>query len=317
MNSHSSQSHLWRGLGLGMLAAAFFSVSFVLSRQMAEAHGHWAWTAALRFLMMLPMLLGILVARGKWSELWQVWKASPLGWILWGTVGCGIFYAPLVAACAISPAWVVAGSWPVAIVIGIVLAPWLYQDHRRHIPRRALGYSSLIVVGVMLLQVGQAREVQLGSVISGLLLVLVSATAHPIGNRMSMQLMEKHQLRPDAVVRLTALIIGSLPAWVALCAWGYFRAGWPPPEQWTGSWIVAVCGVIATPMFYAAAQLVSRDPEALAAVEATQAAEILFTLLFEAVLIGIRPPDAFGIVGLAVIIGGILMHAVPRRSLRT
>jgi len=317
MNPDSSQSRLWRGLGLGMLAAAFFSVSFVLSRQMAEANGHWAWTAALRFLMMLPMLLGILIACGRWTEFRQAWKAAPLGWVVWGTVGCGLFYAPLVAACAISPAWVVAGSWPVAIVIGIVLAPWLYKDHRRQIPRRALGYSSLIVIGVMLLQVGQARAVELGSVLAGLLLVLVSATAHPIGNRMSMQLMEKHQLQADAVVRLTALTIGSLPAWLALCVWGWFQAGWPPPAQWSGSLIVAVCGVVATPMFYAAAQLVSREPEALAAVEATQAAEILFTLLFEAILIGIRPPDAFGIAGLAIIIGGILMHAAPRRSLRT
>ncbi|MGC4016803.1 MAG: multidrug resistance efflux transporter family protein [Luteolibacter sp.] len=314
MNSHSSPSRLWRALGLGMVAAAFFSVSFVLSRQMAEAHGHWAWTAALRFLMMLPMLFGILVARGKWGEFRDAWSAAPLGWIGWGTVGCGLFYGPLVAACAISPAWVVAGSWPVAIVIGIVLAPFLYNDHRRHIPRRALVYSTLIVVGVMLLQVGEARSMNWRSVLWGLLLVLASATAHPIGNRMSMQLMEKRQLRPDAVIRLTALTVGSLPGWLALCVWGYFRSGWPPPEQLTGSLVVAVCGVIATPVFYAAAQLVSRDPEALAAVEATQAAEILFTLLFEAILIGIRPPDAFGIAGLAVIISGILLHAVPRRQ---
>lgn len=313
MTPDSHQSRLWRGLGLGMIAAAFFSVSFVLSRQMAQANGHWAWTAALRFLMMLPMLAAILLVRGKWGEFRQVWKASPGGWILWGTVGCGIFYAALVAACAISPAWVVAGSWPVAIVIGIVLAPLLYQDHRRHIPRRALLYSSLIVIGVMLLQVGEARSMDVRSALAGLVLVLASAAAHPIGNRMSMQLMEKRNLRPDAVVRLTALTVGSLPCWLLLCGWGYFRAGWPPPDQWTGSAIVAVCGIIATPVFYAATQLVSREPEALAAVEATQAAEILFTLVFEAILIGIRPPDAFGITGLAVIIGGILLHAAPKR----
>ncbi|BCU77721.1 multidrug resistance efflux transporter family protein [Luteolibacter sp. LG18] len=314
MNPEPGQSRLlWRGLALGMVAAAFFSVSFVISRQMAEANGHWAWTAALRFLMMLPMLFGILLVRRKWGEFWETWKAAPLGWIVWGTVGCGIFYAALVAACAISPAWVVAGSWPVAIVIGIVLAPFLYTDHRRHIPRRALVYSSLIVVGVMLLQVGEARSMDWRAVVAGLVLVLASATAHPIGNRMSMQLMEKRHLRPDAVIRLTALTVGSLPGWLILCVWGYFRAGWPPPDQLTGSLVVAVCGVIATPVFYGATQLVSRDPEALAAVEATQAAEILFTLVFEAILIGIRPPDAFGITGLVVIISGILLHAAPKR----
>jgi len=313
MTPESSQSRLWRGLGLGMLAAAFFSVSFVLSRQMAQAHGHWAWTAALRFLMMLPMLVGILVARGRWGEFWETWKAAPWGWVLWGTVGCGIFYTTMVAACSLSPAWVVAGSWPVAIVIGVVLAPVLYRDHRRRIPRRALFYSTLIVVGVMLLQVGQARSMDLHSVLAGLVLVLVSATAQPVGNRMSMQLMERRHLRPDAVIRLTAMVVGGLPVWIGLAVWGWCQAGWPPEAQLTGSAIVAVCGVIATPMFYAAAQLVSHDPEALAAIEATQAAEILFTLLFEAVLIGIRPPDAFGLTGLAVIMGGILLHAAPKR----
>jgi len=148
------RAQLWQGLALGLAASAFFSVSFVLNRQMAEADGHWTWSAALRFLMMMPVLAIVIGLRRQWARLWEMWRVSPLGWCLWGTLGCGVFYATLTAACAVSPAWVVAATWPVAIVIGILLGPLLYDDHRRRIPRRALCYSLMITVGVMLRQAG-------------------------------------------------------------------------------------------------------------------------------------------------------------------
>src|SRR5690606_10141548 len=74
----------------------------------------------------------------------------------------------------------------------------------------------------------------------------------------------------------------------------------------------AATGLIATPLFYAAADHVSRDPRQLAAVEATQAGEIVFTLIFEAILIGIHPPTPLGWLGIALILAGFLLHARPR-----
>jgi hypothetical protein len=67
-------------------------------------------------------------------------------------------------------------------------------------------------------------------------------------------------------------------------------------------------------MFYAATDRVNRYPAALAAVEATQAAEIVFTLVFEALLLGIQPPDLWGCLGLACIALGMLRHATPKQS---
>lgn len=304
---------LWQGLGLGFAAAAFFSVSFVLNRRMAEAEGHWTWSAALRFLMMMPVLAVVISIRGQWARWWGMWRVAPLGWCLWGTLGCGVFYAALTAACAVSPAWVVAATWPVAIVIGILLGPLLYDDHRRRIPRRALCFSLMITVGVLLLQAGEFGTGSLAHVLGGLVLVLVSATAHPIGNRRSMLLLERAALPSDPILRLSLLIVGSLPFWLLLCGWGLAAAGLPSAGQLGTVGVVAATGLVATPLFYAATDRVSRDPAALAAVEATQGGEIVFTMILEAMLIGIRPPSPLGWLGLALITGGLVLHARPKR----
>ena len=306
---------LWPSLVIGLAAAAFFSVSFVLNRQMARADGHWAWTAALRFLMMFPVLAAVIVLRGQGRRFARMWKASPGGWILWGLFSCVLFYAPMVAACAVAPAWLVAATWPVSIVIGILLGPWIYHDHRRAIPRAALFFSILITTGVFLLQVGEVRGGNPRDLLVGLLLVLVSATAHPIGNRRSMLLLEKAGLRSDPILRLSLLILGSLPFWLLLCGWAWLRSGPPSSGQCLSTGVVAATGLLATPLFFAATDRVSREPNKLAAVEATQAAEILFTLVFEALWIGIQAPAPLAWVGLGFIFAGFLLHAWPRKHL--
>lgn len=312
--SDSAPVRLLPALLLGLVAAMFFSVSFVLNRQMARADGHWAWSAALRFLMMAPALGLVIVLRGQTRRFVEMWRAAPGGWVVCGMLGCGLFYAPLVAACAVAPAWLVAATWPVSIVIGILLAPTIYQDHRRTIPRSALFFSILITAGVMLLQTGELSAGDHRQLLIGLVLVLVSATAHPIGNRRSMLLLEKAGLPSDPILRLSLLILGSLPFWLMLCAWAWVRSGPPSSGQCMSVGIVAATGLLATPLFYAASDRVSREPAKLAAVEATQAGEIIFTLIFEALWIGIKAPAPLAWVGLFLVLSGFLLHARPRRG---
>lgn len=311
--ANPTPARLLPALLFGLAAAAFFSVSFVLNRQMAQADGHWTWSAALRFLMMIPVLVLVVALRGQCQRLVNMWKASPRGWILWGILSCGLFYAPLVAACAVAPAWLVAATWPVSIVIGILLAPLMYQDQRRSIPRSALFFSILITAGVLLLQTGEFSAGNRRDLLIGLVLVLISAIAHPVGNRGSMLMLEKAGIPSDPILRLTLLILGSLPFWLILCVAGWITAGPPSTGQWFTTAIVAATGLVATPLFYAASDRVSRDPGKLAAVEATQAGEIIFTLVFEAILIGIRPPAPLAWFGLTLVITGFLLHARPRR----
>lgn len=312
---HSDRKSLWQGLAMGLLAAAFFSVTFVLNRKMSIASGHWAWSASLRFLMMLPPLAALIVFRGQFRELVACWRVSPLGWIIWGTLGSAVFYGALTAACAVSPAWVVAATWPVAIVIGILLGPLIYRGERARIPRRALAFSMVILVGIALLQTGQLRSGPPANVALGLMLVLLSATAHPIGNRKSMMIIESAGMRTNAIVRLTLSIIGALPAILALCIWAAMKSGPPPVVQLETVAVVAAAGLIATPLFFAATDRVNRNPSSLAAVEATQAAELVFTLVLESLVLGITAPGLWGSLGVALIVTGILLHAMPKGSM--
>jgi drug/metabolite transporter (DMT)-like permease len=306
-----SHTNLRSALLLGFAASAFFSFSFVLNRQMATLQGHWAWSAALRYLMALPVLLLIIVLRKQWGKLLEIWKLSPFRWCWYGTLSCVLFYSPLVLACTIAPAWFVAATWPVSIVFGIVLSPFLYKDNRRIIPRNALFFSILIILGVLLLQASEFQSTDRSSLHSTLLLVLVSAVAHPIGNRGSMLLFEKAKIPADPFVRLCLLILGSLPIWLTVCGWGFIEGGWPSAGQLSTITIIAGTGLIATPLFYAATDRVSHSPKGLAAVESTQAGEIVFTLIFETLLIGIDSPTIWSWVGLLLILLGFVLHARP------
>ncbi|HEX7243886.1 MAG TPA: multidrug resistance efflux transporter family protein [Longimicrobiaceae bacterium] len=304
-----------RALLLGVAAAAFFAVTFVLNRSMAVAHGHWAWSSSLRYYLMLPLLAAVLTLRGQWGALGAAWRVAPRAWVAWGTVGFVVFYVPITAAAGFAPAWVVAGTWPVTIVAGMLLAPLLYDDHRGRVPRRALAGSGVIVLGVLLLQAEQARLADWRTAAAGLLLVLASAVAYPLGNRKMMLVLEERggESGPSAVdpfVRLTAMTLGSVPAWLLVSAYGWAQAGWPSGSQAAQAGVVAVSsGVVATWLFFAATDRVRREPVALAGVEATQAAEVPFTLLLEAALLGAVWPAPMGMAGLAVIVGGILWYA--------
>ena len=87
-----------RLLALGVLAALFFSSSFILNRAMSLAGGHWVWTASLRYGYMTLFLSLWLVITGKARLLGDVaaifrhyWRF----WIMAGRIGVGLFYGPL------------------------------------------------------------------------------------------------------------------------------------------------------------------------------------------------------------------------------
>ena len=336
-----------RALVLSLAASAFFSVTFVLNRSMALADGHWAWSSSLRFYLMLPLLAAVLTARRQWGALGDALRAAPLAWLAWGTVGFVVFYAPLTAASELAPAWLVAGVFEFTIVAGLLLAPFLYRDHRRRIPRGALVASTVIVLGVLLLQLQHARATDWRTATLALLLLLVAAFAYPLGNRGMMLALEGHDelaraggtppvggpladVSPagvtsasappdgaassvagiDTFVRLTGMTLGSIPAWLLVSLHGWMQAGPPPASQVMQSGIVALSsGIVATWLFFTATDLVRRDPVALAGVEAAQAAEVVFALVLEMLILDATMPGPLGLVGLVVIVAGIVAYA--------
>src|SRR5690625_4840198 len=113
-----------RAIFIGILGALFFSVTFILNRSMELDGGSWVWSASLRFFFMIPMLLIIVYFRSSVRDVFIHIKANPFAWILWSTIGFGLFYAPLTFATVYGPGWLVAATFQIAIIAGSLLVPF-------------------------------------------------------------------------------------------------------------------------------------------------------------------------------------------------
>ncbi|ANF96902.1 multidrug resistance efflux transporter family protein [Paenibacillus bovis] len=301
---------------LGILAAFFFASSFVLNRSMEVGGGHWIWSSALRYFFMVP-LLGILVlARGNLLPVWREIRRQPGRWLVWSTVGFGFFYAPLCASAIYSPAWLTAAGFQTTILAGMLLSPlFFFVRHtpdgpvreRGRIPRSVLLIALMMLLGIGLMQIGQAHNSSMGASWQGIVLILIGAIAYPLGNR---KMMEVCDGRLDAFQRTLGMSIASLPFWILLSIIGWLQHGPPTGEQTVQTFLVALfSGVIATVLFFGATDRVRNHPARLAAVEATQSLEVVFTLLGEWMLLGVILTSIGMWVGMILVIGGMIVNA--------
>jgi drug/metabolite transporter (DMT)-like permease len=301
---------------LGVLSSFFFAFTFVLNRMMSVHGGSWLWSASLRYLFMLPFLLAIVAMRGNLWSLFAQMRERPWAWLLWSTVGFGLFYGPLCMAALYSPAWLVAATWQCTIVAGSLLVP-LFHEHletrtgvvkvRKRIPLKGLAVSSIILVGIVLVEVQRAGEVPWRDLLLGGVPVLVAAFAYPLGNRKMMELCSG---RVDTVQRVLGMTLASLPLWLILGLYALFRVGPSGIGQTTQSLVVAVfSGVIATILFFYATDLTKGNVHQLAAVEATQSGEVVFALMGELLLLPGTAVSGVALAGIGIIIIGIVLHS--------
>ncbi len=301
---------------LGVLSSFFFAFTFVLNRMMSVHGGSWLWSASLRYLFMLPFLLAIVAMRGNLSSLFAQMRERPWSWLLWSTVGFGLFYGPLCMAALYSPAWLVAATWQCTIVAGSLLVPFFHEHLetrtgvvkvRKRIPLKGLAVSSIILVGIVLVEVQQAGEVPWRDLLLGGVPVLVAAFAYPLGNRKMMELCNG---RVDTVQRVLGMTLASLPLWLILGLYALCRVGPPGIGQTTQSLVVAVfSGVIATILFFYATDLTKGNVHQLAAVEATQSGEVVFALIGELLLLPGTTVSGVALAGIGIIIMGIVLHS--------
>lgn len=299
---------------IGILAALFFAVTFVLNHSMELEGGSWLWSSSLRYFFMLPFLIIIVAMRGKggFRNMANEMKAKPHLWLLWSFVGFVLFYAPLTFAAAFGPGWLVSGTWQFTIVAGVLLAPLFItviagKPVRAKVPLISLAISGIILVGILLIQIPQAKSVSTGSLLLGILPVAVAAFAYPLGNR---KMMEVCGGRVDPFQRVLGMTIASLPVWILLAIYALVTVGLPSTNQLFQSLLVAVSsGVIATTLFFIATDRVRTDQGKLAAVEATQSTEVLFAMIGEMILLNVALPQPMALVGLGIIIIGMLLHS--------
>lgn len=339
-----------RLLTTGVLAALFFSSTFVLNRAMSLEGGHWVWSAALRYGYTLVILtLGFLLL-GRTEVLAAVWRAYRRHWLFWtaaGTIGFGIFYSGISFAANYAPGWVVATTWQTTILAtALVLALF-----GRRVPMRGLFFSLLIFAGIVLVNVESAAQAPFDDVLRGMLPVLVAAIAYPLGMQMVWEARhltsdsslpeEGRTATPDgeprssvlgpptsanrlatalpavedAVVdqpfaRVLLLVLGSLPWWVLLVV--VVRPPPPSQGQLINTLLVALLsGVVATVLFMQARHW-AHTPYELAAVDSTQSTEVIWSVAGEVLLLGGALPGVWGVAGIAMTLLGLVLFLLAQ-----
>lgn len=303
-------------LWIGVLAAFFFAFTFILNRIMNLEGGSWAWSAALRYEMMLPLLLVLVALRSGIAPVFREIGKSPGSWMLWSFIGFVLFYTPICFASVYGPGWLVAATWQLTIVIGLLIAPLLEENWRKRglaaiykssIPVAALCTSLIILLGVVLVQAGHAAGITSRELLLGVLPIIIACAAYPAGNRKLMQISGG---RLDAPQRVLAMTLCSLPFWLLLSLYAWITSGPPSGGQLYNSLLVAVfSGVAATVLFFQATQMVRSNPQRLAGVEATQSLEVVFALIAEVIVLSAPLPGITGWTGLILVVGGMVIHS--------
>ncbi|MGO3181916.1 MAG: DMT family transporter [Aequorivita sp.] len=298
-------------ISLGILSALFFAVTFVFNRLMSVEGGSWIWSSSLRFFWMVPLLFILVLSRKNLKPLLKEMKQKPWQWILWSTIGFGIFYGPLTFAAAYGPSWLVASTWQVTIVAGMLLAPIINKvSFKKAMSFQALAFSLIIFLGILIMQISQAKSISTNELLLGTIPVLIAAFAYPLGNRKMMQVSNG---KLNAMQRTLGMTIASMPFWILLSIYGVTINELPNESQVYQTLIVAICsGVIATVLFFMATDRVQKDEEALASVEATQSAEVLFALFGEIIILKIALPDVYSIIGMVLVIIGMMLHSLRK-----
>lgn len=297
-----------RPILIGILSAMFFAVTFILNQSMQGSGGHWIYSAALRFYLMLPFLILIVGYRRRLGRVWSALRTAPRFWLTYGTIGFGIFYSGICFAADYAPGWLIAGTWQVTILAGPLLAPLSKQT----IPWASLRYSLLIVIGVLLMQLSVAGSVSVTTLLLGVVPVILAAIAYPLGNR---KMMERYGDELGVFDRILGMTLASLPFWLILSGFAYVQVGLPSATQVSQSGLVALfSGVIATSLFFYATTLVRTEPIRLAAVEATQSFEIVFTVLGELVFLHAVFPSGLALFGMVTVMLGMTLHSFRQTS---
>jgi drug/metabolite transporter (DMT)-like permease len=299
---------------LGLAASFFFAFTFVLNRAMQVSGGHWIWSASLRFFFMLPMLFVLLIPNRRYIAALRAIASAPLSWTLWSTVGFGFFYSCLCFASSYGPSWIVASTWQVTIIAGVLLTPLVGggATGRGRIPKRQLFVAAVVFLGVLLAQARAGSKSLDAADLLRLFFIVVAAISYPLGNRMMMRVAPNGL---GTVERVFGMTLCSMPFWVALSLSALAAGITPSPYQLFQTFNVALfSGIAATILFFKATEIVKRNARRLAVVESTQAGEVVFALIGGVLLSGDAMPTPLAFLGITIVIAGILLNGALART---
>ncbi|RPJ82133.1 MAG: multidrug resistance efflux transporter family protein [Deltaproteobacteria bacterium] len=302
---------MFKLVSLGILSGAFFSTTFILNEAMSLEGGHWVWSASLRYLFMALFLTTIIVFKSGFKELrgiFDLFRSHWKFWIISGGIGFGGFYALICYSADFSPGWVIAATWQFTVVASL----FIFMMFGHSFPKRIWLFSSLIFIGVVLVNLSQIEKFDLKVLLSGGLPVLAAAFCYPFGNQLvweatngnNLKLPEIHSpLLDDVFNKILLMTLGSFPLWIGLVV--ITRPPVPDISQIFNTSLVALfSGVFATGIFLFARNLAS-DSNELAGVDATQSSEVIFALLGGILFLKSEVPGIESITGLMLILIGL------------
>ncbi|KAB7881982.1 MAG: hypothetical protein CL624_07195 [Arcobacter sp.] len=298
---------------LGILSGAFFSTTFVLNELMSVQGGHWLYSATLRYFFMILFLAIILLFQGgikRLTDIVKLFKQNYLFWTISGTIGFGFFYALICFAADFSPGWVIAASWQFTIVATLFVLLFFGKSF----PKKIWFFSSLIFIGVCLVNLSHIDNFELSTFIYGAIPVLLASFCYPLGNQLIWESQNgsstkvphiKSSLLKNSFNKVMLLCLGSIPFWLILLL--IIQPSAPSSSQVLNSSLVALfSGVFATTIFLYA-RGIAKDSNEIAAVDATQASEVIFAMLGGFLLFGTISLSSFSIIGLVLIMLGLFL----------
>lgn len=300
----------------GLVASALFSTTFVLNRAMSLHGGPWVWSATLRYIeTALLLTLWLLLTKGPTylGRLGRLFLHRIGFWLGAGGVGYGVFYACCCFAANHAPGWIVAATWQGTIIA----TPLVLRAFGEKVPLRGLIFLGLIFTGIIGLNINRLMGgVPLEQVLAGVIPLSIAAFCYPIGNQLLNRL--RHNTAPlysplqDPLAAVLLMTLGALPLLIGLTL--IIRPPAPDMEQIATTGMIAlVAGCLATPLFIHARNT-SSNPYLIAAVDATQAGEVAFTLLGESLLTGHLSLGLADYAGLAAVMGGLAGFALSEET---
>jgi drug/metabolite transporter (DMT)-like permease len=296
-----------RAIVLALVSTLFFTMTYVLNRASVAGGDAWQWTVILRYAFTLPFLGIALPFAGGLGGLPAELRKHPRTWLMWSTVGFVLFGISLTWAASSGPSWLIAGSFGATVLAGPLLAPFIYRDERRRVAWRALAVGLVTFAGIVALQWGRSSSHLDARAWWAVAAVVFAAFAYPLGNRMVLLHLERTGTAVGALQRVFGMTLCSWPAWLVVAAATWWMIGPPTPRvAMLAAGVALSSGVIATVLFFKATQMVGRQPVALAAVEAMQAAELLFAMVLGVYFLGEAWPQGVAAWGAAAIVVGII-----------
>lgn len=298
---------------LGIISGAFFSTTFVLNELMSVQNGHWLYSATLRYFFMILFLAIILLFQGgikRLKEVTNLFLQNYIFWIISGTIGFGFFYALICFAADYSGAWVIAASWQFTIVATLFVLLFFGKSF----PKKIWFFSSIIFIGVCLVNLSHIDNFEFSTFIYGAIPVLVASFCYPLGNQLIWESQNgsntkvphiKSSLLKNSFNKVVLMCLGSIPFWIVLLL--IFQPSLPSYSQVINSSFVALfSGVFATTIFLYARGMAKNSDE-IAAVDATQASEVIFAMIGGFLLFGNISISTFSIIGLILIMLGLFL----------